>query len=96
MDANYNFTVIENLGTLYGIGGIGLTFWKVDFGDTFDMGEFGSFEIDLKSSGSDVGINLGVGLNIVANEKFAIAPELKYTISDGGYFRIGAKILFGL
>ena len=96
LDANYNFTEIENLGTLYGIGGIGLTFWKVDFGDTFDMGEFGSFGIDLKSSGSDVGINLGVGLNIMANEKFAIAPELKYTISDGGYFRIGAKILFGL
>jgi hypothetical protein len=95
-DANYAITEIENVGALYGIGGLSVTFWKVDYGTTLDMGEYGSYGIDLDASGSDVGLNLGVGLNIAASEKFAIAPELKYTISDGGYFRMGAKILFGL
>lgn len=108
-DANYNFAEIENFGTLYGIAGVGLTFWKVDFGDTFDMGDYGDmgdydmgdydmgdYGISLESSGSDIGVNLGIGLNIAASEKLAIAPELKYTITNGGYFRIGAKILFGL
>ncbi|WP_346854456.1 outer membrane beta-barrel protein [uncultured Draconibacterium sp.] len=92
-DANYAITDIENVGSLYGIGGLSVTFWKVDFGDTFGMGDYG---IDLDASGSDVGVNLGLGLNVMASEKLAIAPEIKYTISDGGYLRIGAKILFGL
>ncbi|WP_321372684.1 hypothetical protein [uncultured Draconibacterium sp.] len=96
-DANYNITELENVGTLYGIGGLSVTFWKVDFdGGTIDMGEFGSYDLDVDASGSDVGVNLGIGLNVAASEKLAIAPEIKYTISDGGYLRLGAKILFGL
>ncbi|WP_297086452.1 outer membrane beta-barrel protein [uncultured Draconibacterium sp.] len=97
LDANYNITELENIGSLYAIGGLGITFWSVDFdGGTIDMGEFGSYDLGVDASGSDVGVNLGVGLNIAASEKFAIAPEIKYTISDGSYLRIGAKILFGL
>ena len=96
-DANYNITELENVGTLYGIGGLSITFWSFDYdGGTIDMGEFGSYDLDLDASGSDVGVNLGLGLNIAASEKLAIAPEIKYTISDGGYLRIGAKILFGM
>ncbi len=97
LDANYNITELENVGTLYGIGGLSITFWNIDYdGGTIDMGEYGSFDMDVSASGSDVGVNIGVGLNIEASEKFAIAPEIKYTISDGGYLRIGAKIMFGL
>jgi hypothetical protein len=96
-DANYNITEIENLGSLYGIGGLAVTFWSINYdGGTVDMGEYGSYDLDLDASASDIGLNLGIGLNIVASDKFAIAPEMRYTISDGGYFRIGAKILFGL
>lgn len=97
LDANYNITKLENIGSLYGIGGLSITFWSFDYdGGTFDMGEFGSYDLDLDASGSDVGLNLGLGLNIAASENLAIAPEIKYTVSDGGYLRIGAKILFGL
>lgn len=98
LDANYAITELENVGSLYGIGGLAVTFWKVDFGNDnyIDMGEYGSYELDLDASGSDVGVNLGVGLNIAAGENLGIAPEIKYTISDGGFFRIGAKIFFGL
>jgi len=96
-DANYNITEIENIGSLYGIGGLAVTLWSVDFdGGTYDLGEYGSYDLDFDDSGSDIGLNLGLGLNIEASEKFAIAPEVKYTISDGGFFRIGAKILFDL
>lgn len=97
-DANYALTEIENLGSLYAIGGIGITFWSINIdGSDFGMDDYGFDEMfSLDASGSDFGLNLGVGLNIEASEKFGIAPELKYTISDGGYFRVGAKILFGL
>ncbi len=97
LDVNYNFTEIENVGSLYGIAGLAVTFWKVDYdGDTYDMGEYGAYDFSFEASGSDIGFNLGIGLNVAASDKFAIAPEVKYTISDGGYFRIGAKILFGI
>uniref|UniRef100_UPI0032164896 outer membrane beta-barrel protein n=1 Tax=uncultured Draconibacterium sp. TaxID=1573823 RepID=UPI0032164896 len=95
-DANYAITEIENVGSLYGIGGLSITFWKVDFDTSYDMGDLGVYDIDLDANGSDVGLNLGVGLNVVTSDKFAIAPEIKYTVSDGGYLRIGAKILFGI
>ena len=96
-DANYNITELENVGSLYGIGGLNITFWSIDYdGGTIDMGEYGSYDLDLDASGSNVGLNLGLGLNIAASDNLAIAPEIKYTVSDGGYLRIGAKILFGL
>lgn len=94
-DANYNITEIENIGSLYGIGGLSVSFWKFDLGGgTIDLGDYGSY--DTSYSESNIGLNLGLGLNVVSNENFAIAPEIKYTISNGGYLRIGAKILFGL
>lgn len=105
LDVNYAITELENVGSLYGIGGLAVTFWKVDFGTDYhidiDMGEYGDYDFgyddfDSDASSSDIGVNLGVGLKIAAGENLAIAPEIKYTISDAGYFRIGAKIFFGL
>jgi hypothetical protein len=105
LDVNYAITELENVGSLYGIGGLAITFWKVDFGNDYhidtDMEEYGDYDFgydDFASdaSSSDIGINLGVGLKIAASENLAIAPEIKYTISNGGYLRVGAKIFFGL
>lgn len=114
LDINYTLTKTDKLGSLYAICGLGLTFWKADFGDSFDLGDYGDYgdfgdysdysdysdfsdySIDLETSGSDLGVNLGLGLRIAASEKITIAPELKYTITNGGYFRIGTKVLFGL
>ncbi|TDN99073.1 outer membrane beta-barrel protein [Sunxiuqinia elliptica] len=88
-NANYNLTDIENLGTLYGIGGINITSVSFDFpgidDDMFDS-----------SSHSEFGVNLGAGLNVDLSEKMVLAPEMMFTISDINYFRIGAKLMFAL
>ncbi len=92
LDANYKFVDLDDVGGLYGIGGLGMTFahYKIDA----DFGEYGDFS--ASGTTSTVGLNLGVGLEIPLSEKMAVSPEMKYTISNGGYFRIGAKIMFGL
>lgn len=41
LDANYNFTEIENLGKLYAIGGLNMTFFKIKY--DMDLGGFGDF-----------------------------------------------------
>lgn len=93
LDANYSLTEIENIGSLYAIGGLSVNFVKVKF--DYDFGAYGGSG-STSASSSDAGLNLGLGLNIASNEKFAIAPEIKYTIMNGGYLRAGVKIMFGL
>ena len=92
LDANYQITEFDGVGRLYGIGGLGMTFahYKIDA----DFGALG----DYSASGTTttVGLNLGAGLEIPLSEKMAVSPELKLTIGSGTYFRIGAKIMFGL
>jgi xanthine/uracil permease len=92
LNANYNFTELENIGSLYAIGGLNMTFFKLKY--DLDLGEFGDFSDSV--TGSDVGINLGLGLNIASTEKLAIAPEVSYTLGGANYLRLGVKIMFGL
>ena len=92
LDANYQLTEIENIGSLYAIGGINMTFYKVKI--DADFGEFGDFS--SSSTGSNAGVNLGLGLNVPAGDNFIIAPEIKYSISNGSYLRAGVKIMFGI
>ena len=86
-NANYSLSEIENLGFLYGIGGVNITTIKIDYLD----GILGS-----SASSSDFGLNLGAGLRVDLSEKMILAPEMTYTISSGGYLRIGAKLMFNL
>ncbi|NOR75634.1 MAG: outer membrane beta-barrel protein [Draconibacterium sp.] len=92
LDANYKITQFEGIGGLYGIGGLGMTFahYKVEA----DLGEFGSYS--ASGTSTSAGLNLGAGLEIPLSEKMAVSPEMKITIGNGSYFRIGAKIMFGL
>jgi hypothetical protein len=91
LDANYMIAEFDGVGGLYGIGGLGMTFahYKIDA----DLGAWG----DYSTSGTTttVGLNLGAGLNIPLGDNMAIAPELKFTIANGSFFRIGAKFMFG-
>ncbi len=91
LDVNYMITDIDGVGGLYGIGGLGLTFAHYNY--SADFGVLG----DYSASGTTttVGLNLGAGLNIPLSDNMAIAPELKFTIANGSYFRIGAKFMFG-
>ncbi len=89
-NANYNLTEIENIGALYGIGGINVTMVKIDIPGLNEL--FGSGS----TSSSNFGLNLGAGLNIDLSDKMTLAPELAYTISNGGYLRAGVKLMFSL
>ncbi len=86
LDANYSFKEIENVGELYGIGGIAFTFDNFDWSTSTSDGY----------TDTSLGLNLGIGLNIAIADKMTIAPELKYTIMSGGYLRIGAKFMYSL
>ena len=91
LDANYKFMEFDGVGGLYGIGGLGMTFAHFDWGD-----ELGSIMGSSSYTSTYVGLNLGAGLEIPLNEKMAVSPEMKITIGNGTFFRIGAKFMFGL
>jgi opacity protein-like surface antigen len=96
LNANYNITEIENIGSLYGIGGIGITFWGWDEKDT-GLGEWAEYVGEsLDTNTTEFGINLGAGLNVATSDKLAFAPEIMYTFGGVNYLRIGVKIMFGL
>jgi opacity protein-like surface antigen len=90
-NANYELSKIDNLGSIYAIGGINITTIKIDIPgidlDGFSMGG-GS------ASDSNFGVNIGAGLKVDLSEKMIIAPEMTYSISSGSYLRIGAKLMF--
>ncbi len=90
LDVNYQITEFDGVGGLYGIGGLGMTFSHFNWGD-----EYASIMGSTSTTATTVGLNLGAGLNIPLSDNMAIAPELKFTIANGSYFRIGAKFMFG-
>lgn len=109
LNANYQITDIDNVGGLYGIGGLGFTFWGFDakdlgFGEMDEEYEeyegyegFGDLMGEsLDTNTTEFGINLGLGLNVATSEKMAIAPEIMYTFGGVNYLRIGVKVMFGL
>jgi opacity protein-like surface antigen len=96
LNANYNITEIENVGSLYGIGGLGFTFWGFDAKDT-GLGEWAEYVGEsLDTNTIEFGVNIGAGLDIGISDKVIVAPELMYTFGGVNYLRIGAKIMFGL
>ncbi len=92
LDANYQLKELDNIGNLYAIGGLNMTFFKLKY--DYDLGSYGDFGGTV--SGSDVGVNLGVGLFFPAGEKLNIAPEIRYTLGGANFFRIGVKAMFNL
>lgn len=91
LDANYQLSSIDKLGGLYALAGLNVTFFKFSY--SYDLGAFGGL-IEDSTTGSDVGVNLGLGLDIPLAEKFTVAPELRYTLGGANYLRFGAKLLY--
>lgn len=87
IDANYQFTGVGDKGSLYGIGGLNLTFWKLEYS--------GNIITDLEIKSTAYCFNLGLGLHFDISDKFSIAPELKSTFGDINYFRMGIIIMYG-
>ncbi len=86
-DAHYVFYDVNESFSLYGLAGLGITFWKVEGGNYW-----GVPIPDV--TGSDVGLNLGVGGNYALTDRLNLAPEIRFTIMDGSYARLGATIQY--
>lgn len=89
-DAHYIFYKANEELNFYGIGGLALTFWKLDL-PTYTIGgeRFGG-----STNGSDIGLNVGAGMNYKLTDFLNLAPEVRLTISDGSYARIGATVQY--
>lgn len=92
LDGHYVFYEHNEKLNVYGLAGLSFTFWKVtipgmDFGGGFSTPE-------MTDNGTEVGLNLGVGANYKLTDKLNLAPEMRFTVMDGSYFRIGASIQY--
>ncbi|WP_430810264.1 MULTISPECIES: outer membrane beta-barrel protein [unclassified Carboxylicivirga] len=86
-DAHYVFHQQDEKMNFYGIGGLNITSVKLDIPDN-------PFGIGGSASDSNVGLNLGVGMNYKLSEQLNLAPEARFTIIDDTYFRIGASVQY--
>ncbi|WP_075601801.1 outer membrane beta-barrel protein [Saccharicrinis aurantiacus] len=90
-DAHYVFYQHDENLNVYGIGGLGLTSAKVSVPSM----NYGGFTTPaVSSSDTSLGLNIGIGANYKLSEQFNLAPEMKLTITDGTYFRIGAAVQY--
>lgn len=91
-DAHYVFYQHDDNLNIYGLAGLGFTFWKVTI-PPMDFG-YGMSTPEMTDNGTELGLNLGVGANYKLTENLNLAPELRYTIMDGSYLRIGARLQY--
>lgn len=90
LDANYQITKIEKVGGLYGLAGLNMTFYKIKL--EYDLGVYGDYSDS--ASGTEIGLSLGLGLDIPIGDKLALAPEIRYTVGGANYLRMGAKVMY--
>ncbi|MBN2596651.1 outer membrane beta-barrel protein [Labilibaculum sp.] len=96
-DAHYVFSTDESM-TFYGIGGLNVTFWKFKMdGVSSGSSEFDDFlggMSDLDASGSDIGVNIGVGSRFALSDKMYFNADLKYTIGGSNFLSAGVGLLY--
>lgn len=91
-DAHYVFSADESM-TFYGIGGLNVTFWKFKMDGVSELdGLFGGSGFD--ASGSDIGVNIGVGSRFAISDKMYFNADLKYTIGNANYLSAGVGVLY--
>ncbi len=98
LDAHYIFHTDDKFN-VYGIAGLSVLFWKVDIPSQTITQSFGGFTSSYTvpgstDSGNEAGVNIGIGMNYHIADQFNLAPELRYTIRDGSYVRIGAAVQY--
>jgi hypothetical protein len=89
IDANvhYNLTELEN-SKVYGLAGLDILIGSVNI----DMGIMGNYS----SSFTDVGLNLGAGINHTLTDKISLLGEAKFVLIAGTYINVRAGILYNL
>ena len=94
-DGHYIFHEVSPELNVYGLAGLSFTSWSLDVPpSTFSYGEMSMTMPGFSDSGANIGLNLGVGANYSLNEVLNVAPELRYTVAEGGYLRIGATLQY--
>ncbi len=86
LDGHYVFYQHDEKLNVYGLAGLSLNFWKAAIsigGITFP-----------EQTGSNVGFNLGMGANYKLTNNLNLAPEMRFTLMDGSYFRIGVALQY--
>jgi opacity protein-like surface antigen len=91
LDAHYIFYRDEENLSVYGLAGLGFTSWKVTIPGFSWMG---NYIPETTATDTEIGLNLGVGLNYRLTERLNLSPQLRYTIMDGSYLRIGASVQY--
>lgn len=85
-DAHYLFNSTEE-NKIYGIGGLNITFFSVDFGTImgYDTGS---------TTGSEMGLNIGVGDRYKLSDNLHLMGELTYTLGGANFVNIGVGVLY--
>jgi hypothetical protein len=94
-DGHYIFHEANSALNVYGLAGLSITRWSIDMPSTTTDTPFGPMTVPgYTDSDSNFGLNLGVGANYSLTDLLNVAPELRYTITNGGYLRIGATVQY--
>ena len=87
---NFTFFKFEMDNALGGLSGLG------DMGDEY--GDYNNYANALTSSaeitGSDVGVNIGIGGRMPLSDKLFLTGEIKYTLGGANYLNAGVGILY--
>lgn len=86
LDAHYIFSQSGDQMSFFAIAGLAINMWKFDYPDEWGWGAFGGGS----ASGSDIGLNLGAGMNYFLSSHLRLVPEVRFTMVEGSYARIGA------
>lgn len=92
MDAHYVFFEDGANIHVYGLAGLSFNFWKVVWPPVVIGGI--TINDETITKGTDVGLNLGVAMNYKINEVFSIVPELRATLSEDSFVRIGVALQY--
>lgn len=93
LDGHYIFFDDDSGLNVYGLAGLSLAFWKVK---TDAISYAGMTIPEQTASGTEAGLNIGVGMNYKLSDRLNIAPEIRYTIMDGSYLRLGVAVQYML
>ncbi len=88
IDGHYVFSSKDQL-TFYGLAGINILMVSIP------GYEYGGYKTP-STSDSNFGFNIGAGTRYGLSDSLSLVGEAKYAIASGGYFQIGAGVLFEL
>jgi len=91
-DGHYTFYSDNSKLSVYGLGGLSLTFAKAKFPAVTFNGMTVMSETTVSST--NAGLNLGGGINYALTDQLNLAPELKVTIANATYVRMCVNLQY--